>query len=1072
MTPSIMPAPESPQKKPGDSAKELKLTLAGGVQVPEVESTRPDIFTEEKQKQFNLQVEEDKAALDAQHTYSDVVSEAIEQNQIVPMMLRQANREDLADDPTFVMTPEILKEHVRDVGIEERFWDEFTPGEIRSMGQLRARVAELQAYQEREKVLMSKGAVAGVGTSVLASLLDPAAIAVGAITEGAMAPYILASKATRVGRAVRGGILTMGATAPVEGYIAYNDPTYDAGDAIISVLAAGHFGAALGALPRSYDKALADMHRAAMANEAAEAGAKVTAKGRVEYGPFVKEDGTPMSAEEVNRSFFERNKGWDTYAAGARVDRAATNMSSSSEKVRGLSSVLFEDPAAVSGTLKGETATLWKQREQGRVMRTYLKSRKTQVSAYMQERGYNWTDTLRAQREFNIEVTRALRGQEVASEAVKRQAAEVRKLYDDMARRLSNPAREGKEGARPVKGHESATLEDYVNRRWSASAMEAMVEKMGRQGVQELIAGAVRGMSREASMEVADHLMQVTMRSRQGGLNVGGILRGGADLELFLAREHGLDEGDSKRIADSIRRLTGGDDTGRAGDLKHRLDLDEEALEGLLENDIDTLFSSYTNTMLGHVALARQGIDSEATFQRLLQEAQEELYSTPLKGKRDEWARKQQLKNLQEAYDHLVGRPVGEDPNSMAATASRLVRKLNYSRLMNMVGVAQVAEFGVMASHVGLKNMLVNMPELAKLRRKMKNGDFKDDLVEELSDLMGGWGDFRLLHRSAQRIEEFGGAEGKLSRTERILDNMNAFTTDISGFNYVNQVLHVYAMKSMAQTFLDAARAGKKHVLSTNRLRELGIDDALMKRIKGEIMKGGTAKWTASGKLKTLGLEKWDDEVRVKFGNALRRWGNTVIQENDFGEMPAFMSGTIGKLLFQFKSFMLGSYVKQVVNNINHADRTSVSMFYNTLFSGAVSYMLYAATSSVGREDRDEYLERMMEPERIAAGAFQRSSISAFIPGIIDTPAMLGVYPAIFDTRASGLQSNLITGSAAYDLFTKTQALGTEAVKAIKNEEITEGTARSFFSLLPFQNALGIRNALNIVYDELPEDMP
>lgn len=986
------------------------------------------------------------------------------------MLLRQAGRADMDDDPNFALTPEVFKEQIQ-TEIPEEFWDEFTPSSVRSLGQLQERKAEILAFQERQNTLMGKGLATGLTASVIASLFDPAAIGVAVGTEGVLAPYIFTAKATRLTRAVRGGLLTAAASAPVEGYIAYSDPTYDASDALISTMAGAAFGAAIGAVPRSYDKALQDLHRAALADEAAQAGATVTAKGRAEYGnDLVNEDGTPKSASQSNSAFFERNPGWETFAAGMRVDRAATNMASESQKVRGLSSVLFEDPAAAAGTLKGETATLWKSREQGRVMRTYLKSKKNTFGSYMQERGLNWTQSRTAEREFNREVTRALRGAEVTSEAVKKQAAEVRKLYNEMSQLATRPAAEGKAGATAVKGHESATLEDYVNRRWSASALDSMVAKMGRPGVQKLIAGALRGMDEKTAMDVADHLMQVTSRSRSGGLQIDSLMNKRENLELFLERDHGLDAADSKRIADSLRRLTGGKDAGNVKHLKSRLDLDEEAVEELLENDIDTLFSGYTNTMLGHVALARQGIASEADFERLLAEAQQELYSTPIKGKRDEWARKAQLRNLQDAYNHLVGRPVGEDPNSLGATAGRLSRKFNYSRLMNMVGLAQIAEFGVLASHVGLKAMLRNMPELAKIRRKMKNGDFKDDLVEELSDLMGGWADYRLLHRSVQRIEEFGQAEGRLSKTERVLDDLNAVTTDISGFNYINQVLHSYAMKSMAQTFLDAARTGKKHVLSNNRLRELGIDDDLMKRIKGEIMKKGGAKWSDSGKLKTLNLEKWDDEVRVKFGNAMRRWGNTVVQENDFGEMPAFMSSTLGKVLFQFKSFMMGSYVKQVVNNVKHHDRLAAAMLFNTTFAGGLSYLAYVGASSVGREDQEEYLERMLSLDRMAAGAFQRSSISAFIPGIIDMPAILGVYDPLFDTRASGLQSNLITGSASYDLANKATNFGQEAVEALRDGEFTSNTARSFFNLAPFQNALGIRNALNVLYDELPED--
>ncbi|MGY8821354.1 MAG: hypothetical protein ACKVLM_18360 [Pseudomonadales bacterium] len=314
--------------------------------------------------------------------------------------------------------------------------------------------------------------------------------------------------------------------------------------------------------------------------------------------------------------------------------------------------------------------------------------------------------------------------------------------------------------------------------------------------------------------------------------------------------------------------------------------------------------------------------------------------------------------------------------------------------------------------------------------------------------------------------------EGILSRMERGLDTLNNVTTDISGFNWVNQVLHVMSMKSMAQTFLDAARTGKAHHLGEARLRELGIDKELMARIKGEMLKKGGASFGPTGKLKRLNLENWDDEVRVKFGNALRRWGDQVIQENDFGALPGFMSSTTGKLLMQFKSFMIGAYTKQLLNNVKNADRVTTMMFLNGTFAGLVSYLAYVGASAVGKSkyEQERYLDRMLDPMQLAAGAFQRSSISTIIPGIIDMPAMLGLYDPLFDTRASGLQSNLITGSASYDLAMKTGQFGQEVVEAIRDGEITSNTARSFFSLLPYQNAMGIRNGLNVLYDELPRD--
>lgn len=1036
---------------------------------------RPQVITRRQRQEAEKQREQRAEELSNQYSGTDVAVHAIDRNQIVPMLMRQAGREDLLDDPNFVYTKDIFNQYVKDQ-VPEEYWGEFTASDVKSMGQLQAKVAEVQEYMKVREIIQSKGAWVGTGAEVLASILDPAALGAAIATEGGLAPFILGAKATRLQRALRGGLLSMAATAPVEGYIASQDVTYDANDALVSTLAVGALGGLLAGRRTPMDDLIVDMHTAAKADEVREAGATVSEKGVAEYGAKnLNPDGTVKSQAELNAEFFSTNKGWNTFMPKARLDRAAFNMGSESDKVRSVSSIVLEDAAPAAGALVGETAPLWKSIQQGRFMRDFLKTRKATFNEYMQEQGIGWTGRGPALRKFNEEVTRALRGIEVESAAVKKRAAEVRRLYTELGEMANNPG--GPRGVR-VKGAEDMMLENYVNRRWSAAKLDDMERRLGgRAGLQAYIARGIRNMDEATALKVADHLIDVTRRSRSGGLDLQALGRQGENLDFYLMREHGLDDSTAKSIANSIRRLQGGDDAGRAGNLKHRLDVDEEMLEDLFENDIDVLFSGYANTMLGHIALARHGIDSEASYRALVEEAAQDLYSKPLGSmpSATDKARKHQIKNLEDAYDHLVGRPIGEDPNTVAATAGRWLRKIQYSRLMNMVGVAQLAELGVAASHLGLKTMLSNMPELFKLRRKLRNGDFKDELVEELSDLMGGWGDYRLLHKSAQRIEEYGSPDGirqtLVNKVDNTLDSMNQFTSDISGFNWINQVLHVFTMKSMAQTFVDAAVKGGKHVLSEARLRELGIDAEMMRKIKAEIMKEGGAKRTATGRLKTLNLDKWEPKTRDAFAVALRRWGNTIVQENEFGNLPAFMNTTTGKLLMQFKSFMAGAYVKQVLNNVKHRDRVTAAMFFNTTFAGALSYSVYALASAPGKKDPEKYLEERFSLENMALGAFQRSSISVFFPNIVDSIAPLFGVDPLFDQRTSGLSSNIVTGNPSYDfLYNGVGGSISGIAETIREGELDQDTARSLTKLLPYQNAIGIRNVLQLWYDQLPKD--
>lgn len=1045
---------------------------------------RPKVVTKEDEKVFNEQQKAREEELAGRYTWGEVVSTAISTRQIAPLLattLSDMGAPELEDDPKFSLTDE-HEQVIRQ--LPEQYWGRFVPSEVRSEGQFQRMLASIEQEQGVREVLQSKGVIPGLAVEIGAELLDPSAWMIAGATEGVLAPYIFTTKATRIGRAVQTGLLSAASTAPIEAGLAGLRDDYTATDALISTLAAGTLGGALGyTFARDVDKPLEDLRIHLQAEEARQLGATATPEGVPFYGQYANPDGTFKAPEEVNEAaakrFFDVNTGHKTAFAKARVDRASDVFSSESAKVRSLGGALFEDPAAAKGELVGESAALWKSRTYGRMAQYFLRSRKTNFDAFKKERKLGWMGGRQALDEFNEAVTRVLRGGESDSAAVRAHAAEVRKLYQEMGELARNPGDAPGMG-KPVKGSENMVIDDYVNRVWHAGKIEAAIIKAGDPTVvYRRIAKAMRGVDPDTAMKLAEQVVKVTLRSRQGGISLRGLRDSGENLELFLRREHGLSDTDAADIAASLRRLTGGEDAGNMSNLKSRLDIDESQLEDLFDNDIDSLFLAYANRMTGHIALARQGIDSEATFERLLQEAIEEIQSTPVKGRVDKDRRERAIRNLREAYDHLVGRPTAElNPNALPNTIARLFRKLMTTRLMNMVGFAQLAEFGVLASHVGVVTMLRNIPEFNRFRSRIRNGEFSDELVEELSGLMGGWADYRLLHRSSQRVEDFGTADGNLregflSKTERALDKMNEVTMDISGFQYVNQVLQSIAMKGMAQSFLDAARSGKRHRLSDARLRELGIDDATFKAIKAEMMKKGGASWSSTGQLKRLNLESWDPVTRAKFGNALRRWGNTVIQEGDFGSGMRMAETAVGKVVFQFKSFLMGSWTKQVLNNVKHSDAIAGMMLLNATWAGSMSYMLYVAASSVGRPDAEEYREEMLTAEKIALGAFQRSSISAFFPNLIDTSAetLFGIDP-LFDTRASGTASNLILGNPTVDFANKAYTFLQEMGEVARGEGVDQTTVRSGTALLPFQNALGIRNFLNALVGELPRDVP
>ncbi|NYZ70216.1 hypothetical protein H0A36_29840, partial [Endozoicomonas sp. SM1973] len=232
---------------------------------------------------------------------------------------------------------------------------------------------------------------------------------------------------------------------------------------------------------------------------------------------------------------------------------------------------------------------------------------------------------------------------------------------------------------------------------------------------------------------------------------------------------------------------------------------------------------------------------------------------------------------------------------------------------MNQVGFAQLMEMGPALSHVGWLQFMKHVPELRKMIKRMENGNYKDNLLEELSDAMGGWANGRLMHQVTNQIDDFGatfnGHTNKWDKLERGLDHMGKFTANMSGFHSINHMLQNLTMKGMAQNFLDYSLKNKR-VMSTDRLRELGIDDELLSKIKHEYRHVESK----NGKLTRMNFDKWDPDVHAKFSYAIGLWGRRIIQEQDFGDGVSYlMSKELGKTLIQFRTFAITAYSKQLL---------------------------------------------------------------------------------------------------------------------------------------------------------------
>jgi len=231
--------------------------------------------------------------------------------------------------------------------------------------------------------------------------------------------------------------------------------------------------------------------------------------------------------------------------------------------------------------------------------------------------------------------------------------------------------------------------------------------------------------------------------------------------------------------------------------------------------------------------------------------------------------------------------------------------------------------------------------------------------------------------------------------------------------------------------------------------------------------------FSRSRKVRAINMDAWDDiEARDALSYAIARWTRQSIQQNDVGNLNIHMTSTMGKIFTQFRAFMLVSYAKQFWHNIKRNDFAAYSAMMWSCFYGGAAYTLQTHVNAIGRDDKEEFLRERLSAEEIGKAAFQRSSWASLLPGSWDTLMWAtGQEPVFAYKRTTGLATSFIAGNPTFDLLDTAGKVARGGARAAFNEEYqwSRGQQRALNSLLPFQNAIGIKNVLNTMVEGLPE---
>ena len=438
----------------------------------------------------------------------------------------------------------------------------------------------------------------------------------------------------------------------------------------------------------------------------------------------------------------------------------------------------------------------------------------------------------------------------------------------------------------------------------------------------------------------------------------------------------------------------------------------------------------------------------------------------------------------------------------MISTAGRLIRKYNFSRLMNLVGFPQIGEFGVAVNTLGFKATLKHLPTLRRLLKEARKGTLilDDPILRDAEILFGGIGSQKIFQSVMNQSDDIGSAmSNRLSNTERVFDYANRGTAIGSQMFMINTIMQRIVVKEFLVQLAEEAHGGKKiftknrfgiqtGAKADDRLGDLGISPEMKEKIFKQFISKSKLEDGHFTKIQNPNLNKWDDmDALSSLVIATRRFARRVIQENDIGE-TAYMGrkamlnarglqdSPLGKILFQFRTFMMTAYGKHFIHGLKFRDYQTFEGFMTQSLFASIGYILRTMTVSaaMGSREREEYLEKKLSVKAISRASFQNSAYASLLPGAFDSTVGLFMEEPLFHYRSSGLDTNFITGNPTFSLFyQKIRPTLNEVGKAI-NPTVDDGYTESDFNKLKgalmFSNYPPITGMLNIVGSTLPED--
>ena len=411
------------------------------------------------------------------------------------------------------------------------------------------------------------------------------------------------------------------------------------------------------------------------------------------------------------------------------------------------------------------------------------------------------------------------------------------------------------------------------------------------------------------------------------------------------------------------------------------------------------------------------------------------------------------IEDMRDMLLHKYAKP--EDPASAWNRAGRFVREINFMNSLGGMTVASVPDIGSMIMRTGMRPL---GRALLTLVQSPKTFNFSRRQAKELAAGLDAF-----LYTRSNALGMLNDAYVGHSGLDRFMTKTQKGFSKATGMPYWNAGLKQWAGIGIMHDLGKMARKKSLSKFDRTRLAAMHISKKDWDAISAQWQKHGTYEEN----LHSPNTDAWDDiPTRRTLEAAVLKEVDSSIVTPGVGDLPTFSHTAVGKLIMQFKTFMMTAHNRIFLSGVQRAGvDPNITLGWTMMAGlGILSYGL--KEFAAGREAKTD-LPTMIREGLDKSGMtgymmFGNSMIERMSRGELGLQAVIGGEP-ISRYKARSVISDLLGPSFGTASDARQAISG--ALDKITTGEINPSDIKAGRRLLPYQNLIYARRGFDMMQE-------